>query len=154
MIVSRARVRSARLTRWTLVALWAGGVLTLSSGRFGSEQTGAVSLPWLDVLGRDLAMLVHVAIRKTAHLSEYLVLAVLTMRALRLTHAPTRATAMLAVGVCVAVALVDEAHQAMVPGRNGSLADVLLDGTGAAVGALLATSSDRLGGAVAPLQPT
>jgi len=150
MLGSRARVR------WGLVVLWTGVVLTLSGASFGSEQTGAISLPLLERLfpdvGHGVAVVVHVAIRKAAHLGEYLVLAFLTARALRLTRPATFGTLALAIGWAVAVALVDEVHQATLPGRNGSPADVLLDGAGAGLGAMLALAGDRLRGTVAPLQ--
>jgi len=150
MLGWRARVR------WGLVVLWTGVVLTLSGASFGSEQTGAVSLPLLarlfPSLDHDVAVVLHVAVRKAAHLGEYFVLALLTARALRLTHPATLRTAALAVGWALVVAMVDELHQTTLAGRNGSPADVLLDGAGAGLGALFALANDRLRGAFLPLQ--
>jgi VanZ family protein len=153
MSVSRAR---GRWGRWTLVALWTGVVLALSGAWFGGDETGSVLLPvieWLfPGLGRIDALVVHALIRKAAHVTEYFVLGVLVARALRLDRPATTATAMLALAGSLVVSIVDESHQALLPGRTGALADVALDAAGAAAGAWLVITRDRLRGAVAPLQ--
>jgi VanZ family protein len=156
MSVSPAPVRRDRWGRWALVVVWTGVVLTLSSAWFGGGQTGSVLLPvieWLfPGLGRADALVVHAAIRKAAHVAEYFVLGVLVVRALRLDRPATAATAALAIAGSLVVSLVDESHQALLPGRTGALADVALDAAGAVAGAWLAIARDRLRGAVAPLQ--
>ena len=79
----------------------------------------------------------EVALRKLAHVAEYLVLTLLLVRALR------RAGAVAAVPVAMAVALAyaatDEWHQSFVPGRTATARDVAIDGIGIAVAALAAT---------------
>jgi VanZ family protein len=80
-----------------------------------------------------------VSVRKGAHLAEYAVLALLLWNALRKTPAPgtpvwqwSRAGLVLALAALWAA--MDELHQAYVPSRQGSVWDVLLDTTGAALG--------------------
>jgi VanZ family protein len=79
----------------------------------------------------------EVALRKLAHVAEYLVLALLLLRALR------RSGLAAAVPAAMAAALVyaagDEWHQSFVPGRTATVRDVAIDGVGIALAALAAT---------------
>ena len=97
-------------------------------------------LRWL-VPGISQAVLeqVHFLIRKTGHLTEYAVLAVLLRFSLKNTTAEfcdraywkTLGTALL---LAATYAATDELHQAFVPSRIGSVVDVLIDTCGAAMG--------------------
>ena len=77
--------------------------------------------------------------RKSAHFIAYLILGFLVSHA-RKNEAST-ATAWKERGIslllCVAYAISDEFHQVFVPGRGPLLKDVLIDGSGAALGILL-----------------
>lgn len=76
-------------------------------------------------------------IRKSAHMSEYAVLAILAFLWLRSGFSLSeRKNALLAFLLCVVYAAGDEFHQTFVPGRSGKPADVLIDALGA-VSALL-----------------
>jgi VanZ family protein len=77
------------------------------------------------VLFGDTALeVVNFAVRKLAHFVEYAILAALTWRADR--------RVLVALGVALAVAVVDETQQAFTMFRTGSPFDVLLDCAGAA----------------------
>lgn len=78
------------------------------------------ALPDLAVPGLD----------KIVHVALYVPFGLLLARALG------RGRAVLAVGVAVAFGATDELHQAFVPGRTPSLADLLADAVGATLGAL------------------
>ncbi len=78
-------------------------------------------------------------VRKFAHLFEYAVLSILLWRALRrarpgeeMSWAWSRVSG--AFGLAVAYAVTDELHQLLVPTRQGSAVDVLIDSLGAALG--------------------
>jgi VanZ family protein len=81
--------------------------------------------PWLDTL-----------LKKTGHAGAYGVLAWLYQRALRARVRGSTALRVVSVGLAVVYALSDEYHQTFVPGRNGRLSDVAVDGVGAC-GAML-----------------
>ena len=80
-------------------------------------------------------------VRKAAHMTEFAVLAWLAWRALR---RPVRQDlrpwsmrcAWGALGLAVLYATTDELHQTFVPNRTGSIIDVAIDATGAALGLL------------------
>ena len=81
--------------------------------------------PWLDTV-----------IKKSGHALSYGVLTWLYRRALRPHFRDSRMLRAVCVGLSVVYALSDEVHQSFVPGRNGTLLDVAVDGIGAS-GAML-----------------
>lgn len=109
------------LIYWLPLLLWMGWIFFLSS------QPRLPSIPqgWLDTLWKKLG-----------HASEYAILAVLWWRALGPTRLPEQRISM-AWGLSVLYALSDEYHQIFVPGRNGTLVDLLVDASGALIGLLL-----------------
>jgi VanZ family protein len=98
---------------WVPVAAWAALIFVLSS--MPSLSTGLGT--W------DLV------VRKAAHLTEYAILGALLVRAL---DRPAAAAAL-----AIAYAATDELHQHFVPGRTGSVVDVLIDSVGVVVGIVL-----------------
>lgn len=126
------RVASA----WAVVAVWILVVLWLGGADFGAVQTSGMlgriirffspDIPWADFLR------IHHAVRKTAHVVEYAVLALLAFRAMWLTFQTLLGRlAGLALLLVIVVATADETRQALLGGRTGSAGDVLLDATGA-----------------------
>lgn len=74
-------------------------------------------------------------IRKLAHFSEYALLAICVIIALRYSAGRKgRSLYLLSEAICIIYALVDEVHQIFVSGRSGQLFDVLIDSVGAATG--------------------
>lgn len=105
-------------------------------------------LRWLlgDGVSADGIEWAHFLLRKAGHVSEYAVLAVLLRRALLPTPPSFPATkptsrlartGWMAVGLATAFAASDEFHQAFVPSRGASVADVYLDAAGATLGVLV-----------------
>jgi VanZ family protein len=134
--------RHDRLRVWLPVIAWAALISILSSALFSGEHTSGVILPLLQALfpaarpERLLAM--HTGIRKAAHLTEYLILALLLVRALRTEGLRGGALAATAVLIGVAYAALDETHQAFVPSRTASPGDVAVDAIGVLAGVGLA----------------
>jgi VanZ family protein len=84
----------------------------------------------------------HLAVRKSGHLTEYGVLAVLLWRARRNTsaHAPRAwlwSEAAFALCIASLYAASDEYHQLFYPSRYASVEDVLIDTVGAGIGLAL-----------------
>lgn len=125
------------------MVLWLGVIAWLSGEGFSDEQTAAwlVGAPYFDALGIPPALVdtANLILRKTAHFVEYAVLSMLTYRALG--HGgPGRSRRVRLAGalaLAVACATLDELHQATTLSRTGTPRDVLLDGVGAAAGALV-----------------
>ena len=83
----------------------------------------------------DNQPLVEHLVRKLGHITEYMILGILTFSFLkRLT--PGKAV-LLALAICILYASSDEFHQIFVNGRGPSYTDVLLDSAAAAVGIII-----------------
>jgi len=125
------------LRAWLALGLWIALVLLLSGADFSADATRG----WLRELVlrffpglRDASLdAAHFLVRRGAHVLEYAVLALLAVRALWLTWPGRAARAgAAALALVLAVAALDEAHQARLPVRTGSPADVALDLAGGA----------------------
>jgi len=128
----------SRLVTWVPALIWTALVLGFSSADFSAENTGSLLAPlliWLfPWITPNQIGLIHALVRKSAHFTEYGILALLWFRTLT-RGAGFRAAsgASLALAISIASASLDEWHQAMVPSRTSSAADVLLDSIGAAL---------------------
>jgi VanZ family protein len=131
---------------WLPVLLWAAVIVMASGDSKSVQRSSRIIEPlmrWLFPQASDetIHTVVFIA-RKWAHLAEYAILALILWRALRGTRTLTpdgwsRQLAFLAWAGATAFAITDELHQTFVPGRQGSLWDVLIDSLGA-VGGLFA----------------
>ena len=113
-------------------------IVWFSSGDFSAENTGSVLGPLFRRLlpGASEAQIaaLHALVRKSAHVTEYAVLAALWFVALtRERGLSRRRAAWLAFLVAVGWAFLDELHQATEPSRTASAMDVAIDATGALV---------------------
>jgi VanZ family protein len=79
----------------------------------------------------------EIVLRKLAHVTEYLVLAALLLRALR--RGGVAAAVPVAIIAALAYAASDEWHQSFVPGRTATPRDVAIDGIGVALAVVAAT---------------
>lgn len=82
-------------------------------------------------------------VRKIAHFVEYMILGGLSAASWILYQAEEKENRktffLIAWGFCVLFAMIDELHQAFVPGRTSSIRDVFLDSVGALFGAFFVT---------------
>jgi VanZ family protein len=125
-------IRFGPCLAWMLV------ISAFSTAVFSAQHTGSILLPILHRLfpAATPAALnaLHDAVRKSMHLLEFGVLALLWCRALSWERARWQLrTAALALLIAVSFAALDESHQVFVPGRTASIKDVGWDGTGALI---------------------
>jgi VanZ family protein len=126
-------VRRAELTLYWLPAVLWSAVLLLLSGGSGSAGTTSHFLAWLIPPTSPYFDIVHVILRKVAHLFGYSLLGALDFRAVRGLRRGWRLQwSVTAVGLATLIAALDELHQTMSPGRTGQVSDVVLD-CGAAI---------------------
>ncbi len=126
---------------WLPPLVWCSLVLTLS-GDLGSGKNTLGLLKWLlSWLSLTQAQFheINFIVRKTiGHFGNYAVLSFLWFRAIRAQPGSSPGRAFLwSLALCLGVALLDEAHQAMVVSRGSSLQDVALDLSGAATMGLI-----------------
>lgn len=116
-------MRALRL--WLPVLLWTAFILLAANDSLSSSSTRG----WFErTFGFPLGFWPHVILRKSGHVFEYAVLAVLAWRASRRLG--------VAVLVSLAVAIADETKQSFTLARTGSVWDVLLDTCAAFLAAL------------------
>ena len=136
------RAPRSKLARWAPVVVWATCISWFSTGAFSAQSTNSYIDPVLRYLFGELSpetfRFAHTIIRKSAHFTEYGVLAILLCRALTEPgERPTPAILARVIVLCAIYACLDELHQLFVPKRTGSLYDSALDTIGATAGALL-----------------
>jgi len=136
-----ARIRAV-VWKATAVA-WAGLIFYLSTGTFGGSLSASLLNQILRILHVSVApatfATLHHLFRKSAHLTEYAIFAMLMYGSRRderpFEWRPRRAL------VCLAIAagysLTDEFHQIFVAGRGPSIVDCGIDTVGAGLGLLL-----------------
>lgn len=130
------------IQRWLPVIVWAAFISWFSTDAFSARSTNSYIDPVLRFFFGELTpagfRFAHSIVRKSAHLLEYAILAMLTVRAQTESwaHVP-RSVVLRTLAYCAAYAMLDEAHQTFVPSRTGSPIDVMVDTTGATLGTLL-----------------
>jgi VanZ family protein len=131
----------SRLKYWLPAICTAILISVFSTHYFSGTQTGRVIIPilhWLfPAANRHQLHLMHVGIRKLAHVTEFGVFSVTIFHGLRAGRAGWRFSwAIITLLIAVAYAGLDEWHQSFVPLREARVRDVAID----AFGALLAQS--------------
>jgi VanZ family protein len=132
---------------WLPVLLWMGFIFVMSTDAGSSTHTSSVLEPvvqWIDpTISAEQFDFVHFLVRKSAHFTEYAVLALLMLRALRSSLLSNVGRwSLRAAGVTLlasaAYATTDEFHQSFVMGRTASLHDIMVDSCGALVAIVVA----------------
>jgi VanZ family protein len=131
-----------RLKYWLPAILVAILITIFSTHYFSSEQTGRVIIPvlrWLFPSASHRALhLMHVGIRKLAHITEFAAFSIAVFHGVRGNRAGWRFDwAVYTVLIAVAYAGLDEWHQSFVPLREARVRDVVIDATGALLAQVL-----------------
>jgi VanZ family protein len=139
------RVERSAMWLWLWVLVWLLVIYGASSDSASSRRSSRIIGPiarWLypSITDPQLENVVFV-VRKSAHMTEYAILAILLWRAMRrgspLIGSGLASRAALASWVlATAYAMTDEFHQTLVPNRTGQWEDVAIDSAGAALGIL------------------
>jgi len=121
---------------WLPVVLMMMFIYWMSTETFSSQNTSSFLDPLLRLLAPSLSPedidLIHTAIRKLAHVTEYMFLGVVLFRAFRSGSCEPRLWRWTSFSLFIVVvyAAGDEYHQSLLPTRTGSLVDVGIDTVG------------------------
>jgi VanZ family protein len=130
---------------WLLVILWMALIFLLSHQPVtkSNKLSTGITEKFVEIAGKvdsdknfNIGRLNHI-IRKNAHFFAYLILGLLVLNGLRSSGIIGFKSILFAISICVLYAIFDEVHQLFVPGRGGQVRDVLIDGAGAIVGAII-----------------
>jgi VanZ family protein len=117
------------------VVLWLAVMFFFSTDAFSSGQTSRIIVPLLQFffpgLSPDALDMWHSVVRKSGHVSEYFILAVLAYRAFKYEQADLTRARIRAAAFVLLAALLDEFHQAFTASRSASIVDVGYDCLGA-----------------------
>ena len=146
---------SRRASAWAPAGLWAIVIFMMSTDSLSALHTRSLLEPLLRFLfpwlSPEQLAICHFVARKLAHVTEYLIFALLLDRGFRRDSPVSAARApRAALVVAVLYALSDEGHQALVARRTPSLYDCGFDSFGAAIGSLIAAAR---AGAAKPNRP-
>ncbi len=125
-----------RWVYWIPAILVAAVISIFSTHNFSSEQTGRVIYPLLRWLfpqaSSRLLHLMHVGIRKMAHVTEFGIFSITVFHGIRGKLTGWRLSwAFATLLIAIAYAGLDEWHQSFVPLREARLRDVAIDAFGA-----------------------
>ena len=131
----------SRIVRWIPVLFWMVVIFGASTDALSAAHTSRVIEPiliWLfPHISAQALDIVHLCIRKGAHLTEYGILGVLLWRAIPEHKSNPEVADWWRAGVALLVATAygatDEYHQSFVPSRGPSVHDVMIDSCGAAI---------------------
>ncbi|MBM3831931.1 MAG: VanZ family protein [Verrucomicrobia bacterium] len=138
--------RSPLLKYWLPAIAWMALIFIASTDLMSSERTSRFLAPFLRWLKPDISdrriKQVQLVVRKGAHVSEYAVLSMLLLRALRSSRQDHLAewqwsSAAWALLIAAAYAVTDEFHQYLTASRFASGWDVIIDTLGATLGLVL-----------------
>lgn len=120
-----------RLYAFVPLFVWIGVVFVLSSPTGAAEETSRIIKPIIEFFipnaSPDTVLMIHLLIRKAAHLTEYAVLGFLGVRAFVRTRSLRSYRFLSAIVLVATVASLDEINQSFEPSRTGAFSDVLLD---------------------------
>jgi VanZ family protein len=131
---------------WLPVIVWMTIIFSASGDSHSYHRSYSIIEPilkWLfpHISPRSIDIIHHIG-RKTCHLAEYAILALLLWRAFRLSTGNRFSRwywpeAGLALAGVFLYAASDEFHQSFIPGRTPLVSDVFIDTTGGAIGLFL-----------------
>ncbi|HEX6768855.1 MAG TPA: VanZ family protein [Candidatus Binatia bacterium] len=126
---------------WAPVVAWMALMFTFSTDWFAAPNTSSFVGPLLSWLipgiAAETTQIVHAALRKLGHWTEYFILATLLAAACKAQWPKQTWRNRFIVTVIIATlyAISDEWHQSFVPSRGASAIDVAIDAFGAICGA-------------------
>jgi VanZ family protein len=118
---------------WTPVFLWMSFIFWMSTGTFSAQNSSLIIEPilrfFMPSISQENVDIIHGAIRKSGHVTEYFILGILLFRAFRSGSKELRRLrwAFFSFLIVMLYAAGDEFHQSFVSSRTASLIDVAID---------------------------
>lgn len=128
--------RRGRISAYAPVFLWVAVIFYLSSDSGSMTQTSRFLRPLVLFFFPDISeaslQIIHGIVRKSAHVIEYAVLALLVLRAVWSSHIEQlrRYKFVIPILFVIGIASIDEFNQSFSAARTGTIYDVILDTAG------------------------
>ena len=121
-------LKKKKLQKWLCLLLWMGIIFLFSHQPHSAEATQSIVEKFLPNLKDDTIInILNFLIRKTAHFTEYFILAFLTYSLLKEYKNKRVNMTIKTLIFCFLYACSDELHQTFVEGRSGVLKDCWID---------------------------
>lgn len=133
--------------RWMIPILWMAFIFYMSSmpGTESTEQSdflvNLIGMLGVNING-NVGETISFIVRKAAHITEYVILAILIYRVVIL-YIDRKKAKLLMILIVILYASTDEFHQLFVPGREGTFRDVLIDTSGAIIAIIFINLYER-----------
>ena len=127
-----------KLIKWLVLLLWMLVIFLFSSQPHSGEATKSIIeniIP--NIKTNSLLDMINFIVRKSAHVTEYFILALLTISLLKEYTKKERTILLSSIIFCFIYAMTDEYHQSFVPGRSSLFRDVLIDTSGGILAIIL-----------------
>ena len=126
-----------KTTNLILLILWMIFIFTMSS--FNADSSTSQSGFIVDILNNIFHLnnidILTIIVRKLAHITEYMVLAILMINCLK--DYKINKLYLVSIIICILYSITDESHQLFIKGRSGEIKDVLIDLIGVLVGTMI-----------------
>ena len=126
-----------KLIKWLMLLLWMLVIFIFSSEPHSGEATKSIIANIIpNIKTNSLLDMINFIVRKSAHVTEYFILALLTISLLKEYTKKERTILLSSIIFCFIYAMTDEYHQSFVPGRSSLFRDVLIDTSGSLIALL------------------
>jgi VanZ family protein len=140
------------LKYWLPLLLWMALIFSASTEAGRPNVSSWLLWPilhWIDPhMSPQTFEIIHICVRKMAHLTEYAALGFLALRLARAEPCLAQKGPAWQVGAALLFSALyassDEYHQSYVPGRHPAVTDVMIDTTGSAIGLAATLAAERL----------
>lgn len=120
-----------KFLKWLLLLIWMIIIFIFSNQPHSGEATRSIIEQIIPTIKTNaLINIINFIIRKSAHITEYLILTLLTISLLKEYTQNERIIIISSIIFCFLYASTDEFHQSLVPGRTSTFKDVLIDTSG------------------------
>ena len=125
----------------SLLIIWMIFIFVMSSfsATESTNQSNIIVTVISSTINISNTHLLTVTIRKLAHLTEYLILGILSYNVFKKYNKSIH----ISVLVCFLYAISDEIHQIFIPGRSGQITDILIDAIGALIGIIIISNVNK-----------
>lgn len=131
-----------KLKKWIYLILWLLVIFIFSSQANSGDITHNI-IGEVANTNYTITTTLNFLIRKLAHLTEYFILALLTISLLKEYTKKQKIIIITTIIFCFLYALTDEYHQSLVPGRSALFTDVLIDITGSQIATIVYYLSNK-----------
>ncbi len=120
------------IIKWLFLLIWMIIIFLFSNQANSGEITHNV-IQNIIPLPTNITNIINFIIRKMAHLTEYFILAILTINLLKEYTTKQNIIIIVSIIFCFTYATTDEFHQSFIANRTSSFKDVLIDTTGSLI---------------------